>query len=308
MEYKISVHCQNFIAMNKSKSSEPMKKVKWLTPSQISEQILDSNSYESWSDTVTMDKEKGYEEAGTEPLLQGKWACTQSLYKECSSAEVTHTQCLWRWTEWAPWQTSQQPATLCWTLSCCPPNSVVHIYKGGSRRKVSSTLLSLFLLYFVEIMTLLMETYRGTSSVATLILNFSIKWRQLHNVIPWPLYPQGRTAVPTEWEAGWALNLVWMFFEKRRCLAPTGIQTACHLGCSLASILTNELGASYMAIKTSYVAMGYKKCSFFGGTKSIPPSQAQTFFQLSHRRAEDHSSCNITQAAKLWQETKHKVG
>ena len=111
------------------------------------------------------------------------------LYKECSSAEVTHTQCLWRWTGWAPWQTSQQPATLCWTLSCCPPNSVVHIYKGGSRTKVSSTLLSLLLLYFVEIMTLLTETYRVSSGVAPPILNFSIKWRRVHNVIPWPLYP-----------------------------------------------------------------------------------------------------------------------
>jgi hypothetical protein len=80
MEFKISVHCQNFLAMNKSKSSEPTKKVKWLTPSQISKQIEDNNSDESESDTVTMEEEEGYEEVGTAPLLQGQCACTWSCY------------------------------------------------------------------------------------------------------------------------------------------------------------------------------------------------------------------------------------
>jgi hypothetical protein len=79
-EYKISVHCQNILAMNKSKSSETTKKVKWFTPSQISEQIVDSNSYDSESGTVVMEEEKGYEEAGTEPLLQGECAGTQNHY------------------------------------------------------------------------------------------------------------------------------------------------------------------------------------------------------------------------------------
>jgi hypothetical protein len=91
MEYKISVHCQNFIAMNKSKPSEPMKKVKWLTPSQISEQIVDSNSYKSGSDTVTMEEEKGYEEVGTESLLHGDWACTQSHYTKNVPVRKWHT-------------------------------------------------------------------------------------------------------------------------------------------------------------------------------------------------------------------------
>jgi hypothetical protein len=72
-------------------------------------------------------------------------------------------------------------------------------------------------------MTLLMKTNKGSSDVAPLILNFSIKWRRVLNVISWPLYPQGRNPVPTGWEAGWALELVWMFFEKRKYLAPTGI-------------------------------------------------------------------------------------
>jgi hypothetical protein len=33
-----------------------------------------------------------------------------------------------------------QPATSCWTLPCCPSNSVVHIHKGSSRIKVSEAL------------------------------------------------------------------------------------------------------------------------------------------------------------------------
>jgi len=124
-----------------------------------------------------------------------------------------HTQCLWRWTGWAPWEAPQQPANLCWTLRCCPPNSVVHIYTVCLRKKVRTTLLSLFLLYFVKIMTLLMKTYRGSSSVAPLILNFSIKWRWVHNVIPWPLYSQGRNP-STHWMVGWAgsgpgLDVFW---------------------------------------------------------------------------------------------------
>jgi len=77
--------------MNKSKSSEPTKKVKWLAPSQISEQIVDSNSYESGSDTVTMEEEKGYEEVGTEPLLQGECAYMQSHYTKYVLVQKWHT-------------------------------------------------------------------------------------------------------------------------------------------------------------------------------------------------------------------------
>jgi hypothetical protein len=45
------------------------KKVRWLTPSNVCEQIVDSRSVESESDEVTIEQE-GYEEIGTEPSLQ----------------------------------------------------------------------------------------------------------------------------------------------------------------------------------------------------------------------------------------------
>lgn len=67
------------------------KKVRWLTPSKISEQNVDSNSDKSESELVTAEEEEGYEEVGTEPLLQQE-GCTplQSCYIGCSSAQVTH--------------------------------------------------------------------------------------------------------------------------------------------------------------------------------------------------------------------------
>ena len=139
-EYKISVHCQNFLAMNKSKSSEPTKKVKWLTPSQISEQIVDSNSYESDCGTVAMGEEKGYEEVGTEPLYKGSvHASRVTIQRIFQCRSDTHPVPL-KTNRVSPLTDSKQPATLCWTLPCCPPNSVVHIYKGGSRRKVRAPL------------------------------------------------------------------------------------------------------------------------------------------------------------------------
>jgi hypothetical protein len=64
MEGKISVFGWNFTAIDKTKLSEPIKKkVRWLTPSMISEQTVDSNSDQSESDTVTAEEEEeGYEE------------------------------------------------------------------------------------------------------------------------------------------------------------------------------------------------------------------------------------------------------
>jgi len=81
----ISVLGQNFIAMDNTKSSEPMKeKVKWLTPGKICEQAVRSNSDSTGNDTMTVDEAMGHEEAGTEPLLKEAWASSQNCYTECS--------------------------------------------------------------------------------------------------------------------------------------------------------------------------------------------------------------------------------
>lgn len=64
------------------------KKVRWLTPSEVYEQIVDSSSVESENDVTAEDE--GYVEIGTKPLLQ-KCAPSQSCYTECSSGLVTHS-------------------------------------------------------------------------------------------------------------------------------------------------------------------------------------------------------------------------
>jgi hypothetical protein len=82
-----SVLGHSFIAMDKTKSSEPMKKkARWLTPSKVCEQVVDSNSDESESDTVTAEEEEeeeGCEEVETEPLLQEECAPSHSCYTGC---------------------------------------------------------------------------------------------------------------------------------------------------------------------------------------------------------------------------------
>jgi len=72
--------------------------------------------------------------------------------------------------ESGPGEQTQQPLTLQWTSPSCPQSSVAHTYTGGPRGKKdneashindSSSPLSVFLLYFAEIITLLVvETNR----------------------------------------------------------------------------------------------------------------------------------------------------
>ena len=66
--------------------------------------------------------------------------------------------------ESGPGVQTQQPVTLQWTCPCSPQSSVAHTYTGGSRWKKDdaashindgSSPLSVFLLYFVEIITML---------------------------------------------------------------------------------------------------------------------------------------------------------
>ena len=66
--------------------------------------------------------------------------------------------------ESGPGEQTQQPVTLQLTCPSCPQSSVAHTYTGGTRGKKdneashindSSSPLSIFLLYFAEIITLL---------------------------------------------------------------------------------------------------------------------------------------------------------
>jgi len=72
MARMISVFSQNFIAMDNTKSSEPMKeKVKWLTPGKICEQTVDSNSDLTGNDTMWMKRK-----------VMKKWALSHCYKKD----------------------------------------------------------------------------------------------------------------------------------------------------------------------------------------------------------------------------------
>jgi len=54
-------------------------------------------------------------------------------------------------------------------------------------------------------------------------------------------YPQERTSVRTEYEAGWASVPVWIFWKTEKSLAPTGFRTPDCLARSLAASPTVHL-------------------------------------------------------------------
>jgi len=55
------------------------------------------------------------------------------------------------------------------------------------------------------------KTYRPREGIAQFILNLGNRWRRVIYFMPRPLYPRGRTPVPTEQKAGWAPEPVWSF-------------------------------------------------------------------------------------------------
>jgi hypothetical protein len=65
-----------------------------------------------------------------------------------------------------------------------------------------------------------MKTYRGSTGIAPHILNHGTRLRWVVNFTHLPLNPQGKTPVPTEWEAGWAPLLLWIFWRREKSHAP----------------------------------------------------------------------------------------
>lgn len=168
----------NFTPMDESRPREPAKKrVRLLKPRQSSELFMDSDSDESDRVTVDMEEEGGYKKLGSGPSLRQGHAPSQSSHTTCSSIDVPHSPCSSSTSAEddlvqfrSDLQTPQGPTTLQWTLPSCPQERVVHTFTGGpcGRKGVeaphiteSSTPLSVFLLYFAEIISLLVvETNR----------------------------------------------------------------------------------------------------------------------------------------------------
>ena len=169
----------HFTSMDESRSSEPAKKrVRLLNPRWSSKVCVDSDSYsdESDSDTVNMEEEGGCKKIESGPFLQQGHAPSQSGHTASSSIDVSPNPCSSSSSTYnlgqirSDLQTPQEPTTLRWTLPSRPQERVVHAFTGGpcGRKDVEaphitedSTPLSVFLLYFAEIISLLVvETNR----------------------------------------------------------------------------------------------------------------------------------------------------
>ena len=139
-----------------------------LQPREISELIVDTDSDEA---TVSSDVSsvEGGSESGpglSQPQPYRQTACCHGSSSSISSSASDEEDS----GESGPGEQTQQPVTLEWTRPSCPQSSVAHTYTGVPRGKKdneashindSSSPLSVYLLYFAEIITLLVvETNR----------------------------------------------------------------------------------------------------------------------------------------------------
>jgi hypothetical protein len=142
--------------------SGPSKRARLLRSSEISEIIFDTDSDEAGVSSDDSSVEGDYEsEAGvSQPQLYQQTA--SSVSSSASDEEDVDDS--------EPGEQAQQPVTLQWTRPSCPQTSVVHTYTRGPRGKKHNDVshindgsipLSVFLLYFAEIIALLVvETNR----------------------------------------------------------------------------------------------------------------------------------------------------
>jgi len=142
--------------------SRPSKRPRLLQPHEIFELIVDTDSDEARVSSDVSLVEGGYESVSglsqPQPYCQ-KANCHESSSSVLSSASDEGDAC-----ESGPGEQTQQPVTLQWTRPSCPQSSVAHTYTGGPRGKEDnkashiydgSSQLNVFLLYFAEIITLL---------------------------------------------------------------------------------------------------------------------------------------------------------
>jgi hypothetical protein len=138
---------------------------------------MDSDSDESDRDSVDTEEEGGCENVESVPLLQQQYAPSQSGHTACCSINVPHNPSSSSACAEddlgqirSDVQIPKKPTNLRWTLPSCPQERVVHTFTGGPCRRKgvetphiteSSTPLSVFLLYFADIIKLLVvETNR----------------------------------------------------------------------------------------------------------------------------------------------------
>jgi hypothetical protein len=62
--------------------------------------------------------------------------------------------------------------------------------------------------------------HMGEWRYSSTILDLSTRWWWLASFMPWPLYPLGKPLVPTEQEARWAPELVWILQSREKISYP----------------------------------------------------------------------------------------
>jgi len=143
-----------------------------LQPRKISELIVDTDSDEvgvsSNISSVERDIENVLGLSQSQPCHQTA-SSHESSSLVLSSASDEEDAC-----ESGPGEHIQQAVTLQWTPPSCPHNSVAHTYTGGPKGKKDnetshindgSSPLGVFLLYFAEIITLLVVRLTATTKI-----------------------------------------------------------------------------------------------------------------------------------------------
>ena len=65
-----------------------------------------------------------------------------------------------------------------------------------------------------------LKAYMESRCIAPHILNLSTRWRSLDNFTSLLLYFEKRNPVPTEYEAGWDPELVWVLWSRKKIPCP----------------------------------------------------------------------------------------
>ena len=126
-----------------------------LQPGEISELIFDTNSDEVRLSSNISSVEGGFESVSglSQPQPYHQTACIHESSSSISSSASDEEDA----GENGRGEQTQQPITLQWTRPSFPQSSVAHTYTGGPRGKDNdgASPRSVFLLYFAEIITLL---------------------------------------------------------------------------------------------------------------------------------------------------------
>jgi len=137
--------------------SQPSKRRRFLQSSEIAELFLDTDSDDASDASSVEGGPEGVPGVShTQPYRQTASSPESSNSISFSASDEDEA------VESVPGEQTQQAVTLQWTSPSCPQSSVAHTYTGGPRGKKDteashindgSSPLSVFLLYFAEIIT-----------------------------------------------------------------------------------------------------------------------------------------------------------